>query len=131
MHDERRMNSLLADIVLVFHFAFVAFVVGGLALIWTGAALGWAWVRNVWFRATHLGAILFVAAEALAGVWCPLTVWENALRGVETDRSFIARWLHALLYYDLPERVFTVAYVLFALVVAASWWLVRPGSRGQ
>jgi len=45
---------LLADIVLVVHFAFVLFVVGGLVLIWIGVVLRWAWVRNFWFRVAHL-----------------------------------------------------------------------------
>jgi hypothetical protein len=123
------MQTLLADFILVLHFAFVAFVVGGLALIWIGAALEWDWVRNSWFRAAHLGAIALVAAESLAGVWCPLTTWEDALRGAHTEKSFLARWIHRVLFYDFPEWIFTAAYVLFALVVAATWWFVRPGSR--
>lgn len=122
----------LADLVLIVHFAFVLFVAGGLGLIWIGAAAGWGWVRNLWFRAAHLAAIAFVAAESLLGIWCPLTVWEDALRGRHEESSFVARWVHRLMYYDLPERAFSAAYVLFAIAVAASWWLVRPeSSRGK
>lgn len=120
------MNAVLADLILLVHFAFVLFVVGGLPLVWLGAARGWRWVRNFWFRTLHLAAIVFVAAEALAGVWCPLTVWEDALRGTRSDMSFIARWVRRLLFYSFPEWVFTTAYVVFALVVAATWWFVRP-----
>lgn len=120
------MHSLLADLILVLHFAFVLFIVGGLALIWTGAGLGWRWVRNLWFRLAHLAAILFVAAEALAGAWCPLTVWEDALRGTRAETSFIARWIHRILFYSFPESVFTIAYVLFALAVLATYWFVPP-----
>jgi hypothetical protein len=126
MHDERGMNSPLADVVLIVHFAFVLFVVGGLALIWIGALAGWRWVRNFRFRAAHLAAIVFVAAEALAGIWCPLTLWEAQLRGESAEKGFIAHWIHRILYYDFPEWVFTAAYVLFALAVVASWWFVRP-----
>ena len=114
----------LADLILIAHFAFVLFVVGGLALIWIGAAASWHWVRNWWFRIAHLGAIFLVAAEALLGMVCPLTVWEDALRGAPTETSFVARWLHRVLFYSFPEWVFTVAYVLFALAVAATFWLV-------
>ena len=120
------MNQLLADVVLVVHFAFVLFVVGGLGVIWIGAAADWRFVRNFWFRAAHLAAIAYVAGEALLGIWCPLTVWEDALRGRHEEKSFVARWIHRVLFYNLPEWVFTAAYVLFALVVATSWWLVRP-----
>ena len=123
------MNPFLADIVLIVHFLFVAFVVGGLALIWVGAASGWAWVRNFWFRVAHLAAIVFVAGEALVGVWCPLTVWEDALRGVHGEKSFVARWIHRLLFYDFPGWVFTVAYVLFALVVIATLVWLPPRQR--
>jgi hypothetical protein len=123
------MNSFLADFILVVHFIFVAFVVGGLALIWIGAAAGWAWVRVFWFRVTHLAAIAFVAAEALAGIWCPLTVWEAALRGSRADRSFVAQWIQRILFYDFPEWVFTIAYVLFTLVVAVSWFCIRPTKK--
>lgn len=120
------MQSLIADLILVLHFAFVLFIVGGLALIWTGAGLGWRWVRNLWFRVAHLAAILFVAGEALAGVWCPLTVWEDALRGIRPETSFIARWIHRILFYSFPEWVFTISYLAFALIVTTTWWLVRP-----
>ena len=126
------MSTLLADVVLIVHFAFVLFVVGGLGLIWIGAAAGWRWVRNFWLRVAHLAAIAFVAGESLAGIWCPLTIWEDALRGAHGDKSFVARWIHRMLFYDFPEGVFTAAYVLFAFVVGASWWLVRPTpTRGK
>src|SRR4051812_26075428 len=108
--------QLLADIILIVHFAFVAFVVGGLLAIWTGAALGWHWVRNRWLRRLHLAAICIVAAEAVAGIACPLTVWEDALRGNTTGPGFVARWLHLVLFYDLPNWVFTLAYLVFVLM---------------
>jgi len=120
------MNVLLADSILIIHFGFVVFVVGGLGLIWIGAVAGWRWVRNFLFRAAHLAAIVFVAAVALAGIWCPLTLWEAQLRGESAEKSFIAHWIHRILYYDLPEWVFTIAYVAFAAAVAATWYFVRP-----
>lgn len=120
--------GLVADVVLVCHFAFVLFVVGGFALILAGAALGWRWVRNRAFRYAHLGAIVFVAAEALVGMACPLTVWEDMLRRASPDGpSFVGRWVSRLLYYSLPEWVFTTAYVVFAIAVAVTFWLVPPG----
>jgi hypothetical protein len=122
--------SLLADLVLITHFLFVAFVVGGLAAIWIGAALHWAWIRNFWFRAAHLGAIGIVVAESLVGVLCPLTVLEDALRqGGGPESHFIQRWVSRLLYYDLPERVFTIAYLIFGLLVALTFIYIRPDRR--
>lgn len=121
----------LADLILITHFGFVLFVVGGLALIWIGAAAGWRWVRNFWFRIAHLAAICFVALEALIGMVCPLTEWEDALRGARTETSFIARWIHRVLFYSFPDWVFTTAYVLFALAVALTFRLVPPRRRGK
>ncbi|MBM3344522.1 MAG: DUF2784 domain-containing protein [Betaproteobacteria bacterium] len=120
------MREFAADLILIVHFAFVLFVVGGLLMIWIGHAAGWQWVRNFKFRVAHLAAILFVALEAIAGVMCPLTIWEDALRGVTSDQSFIARWVHAIMFYSAPPWVFTLLYVAFALVVAATFWLVPP-----
>lgn len=122
--------TLLADTVLVTHFLFVTFVVGGLAAIWIGAALQWRWIRNVWFRAAHLGAIGFVIAESLVGMLCPLTVLEDVLRqGGRPESSFVQRWVGRLLYYDLPEQIFTVIYVVFGLIVALTFIYIRPDRR--
>jgi hypothetical protein len=120
------MNPLLADTILLIHFAFVLFVVGGLGLTWIGVWCGWRWIRNLQFRILHLAAIIFVAGEALLGIMCPLTEWEDALRGATSDKSFIARWVHRLMFFQFPEWVFTTAYVLFALVVVATWRWVPP-----
>ena len=118
-----------ADARLVLRFAIVAFIIGGLVLTWTGAALGWAWIRNPWFRYLHLGAIAFVAAEALAGIACPLTVWEDMLRGNMRAESFIGRWVQRLLYYQAPGWVFTSLYVAWAAATLVTLRLVPPKRR--
>ena len=115
-----------ADVLLVVHFAIAAFIVGGLLLIWLGAALDWRWVRNPWFRYVHLAAIVFVAGEALIGMACPLTVWEDALRGGVRPESFVGRWVRQLLFYQAPEWVFTVAYAAWAAASALTLVLVPP-----
>jgi len=76
----REGRTMPADAVLAVHCAIVVFITAGLPLIWIGAALHWSWIRIRWLRALHLGAIGFVALESLAGIACPLTVWEAALR---------------------------------------------------
>ena len=121
----------MADALLVVHFLIVAFIVGGLLLVWAGAALGWRWVRNPWFRYLHLAAIAFVAAEAVLGVMCPLTVWEDMLRGEVRAESFVARWVRYFLYYEAPPWVFTSAYVAWTLAAVLTLWRVpaRPFRR--
>jgi hypothetical protein len=115
-----------ADALLVLHFAIVVFVVGGLILTWIGAALGWRWVRNPWFRYLHLGAIGLVALEAVIGMTCPLTEWEDALRGGARPESFIGRWVQRLLYYRAPDWIFTTLYLAWAAATLATLRLVPP-----
>jgi hypothetical protein len=117
---------LVADALLVVHFAIAAFIFGGLILVWLGAALGWRWVRNPWFRYLHLAAILFVAGEALIGMACPLTLWEDVLRGGARPESFIGRWVRRLLFYEAPEWVFTAAYAAWAGASVLTLALVPP-----
>lgn len=131
------MNSgflylLAADLLLFSHVLFVAFVVLGLALILIGKLFDWTWVRNPWFRTTHLAAISIVVLQSWVGLICPLTTWEMSLRERAGDAvysgSFIAHWLESLLYYQAPAWMFTVCYTVFAIAVAASWFWVRPRS---
>ena len=108
----------MADALLVLHFLIAGFIVAGLLLVWIGAAFGsttrWAWIRNPWFRYLHLAAIVFIAAEALLGFACPLTIWEDLLRGGARPESFVGRWVYRLLYYNAPEWVFTTLYAAWA-----------------
>ena len=117
---------MMADAILIVHFLIAAFIVLGLAAVWLGAALGRRWVRNPWFRWLHLAAIAFVAAEAVLGMACPLTVWEDALRGGSRPEGFIAHWVRALLFYEAPAWIFTVAYLAWATATLMTLWLVPP-----
>ena len=131
MTPAQRCYLVLADLTLIVHAAFVAFVVVGLGLIWMGRFRHWSFVRNFWFRGAHLGAIAVVAAESLVGFVCPLTTWENRLRllaggEVRYQGSFIQHWLHQVMFFELNETVFTVLYVSFFTVVALTLWLVPP-----
>ncbi|MCC8996662.1 MAG: DUF2784 domain-containing protein [Nitrosomonas sp.] len=118
-----------ADLVLIVHFCYVLFVVGSLPLIWLGAWLNWQFVTSPRFRYPHLAAILFVVAESLLGVVCPLTAWENAFRYVENDSSFIQRWLHQIMFYNVSEHILTTIYILFAVLVALTFKWVPVNSR--
>lgn len=117
---------IFADVVLALHAAVVIFNVGGLFAIWLGVWRGWGWVRNRTFRMVHLGLILFIVAEAILGIACPLTLLEDWLRGAHSEQGFIERWIQSWLYWDLPSWVFVVAYSKFAALVAATWKLVPP-----
>ena len=122
---------MMADTLLVVHFLIAAFIACGLPLVWLGAVLGWRWVCNPWFRWLHLAAIGVVAFEALAGIACPLTAWEDALRGGARADSFIGRWVRALLFYDAPDWVFAVIYVAWAAAAVATLRVVPPTRKAR
>lgn len=126
--------QFLANAVLVLHVCIAIFVVAGLGLIVAGNVARWRWVNNLWFRLAHVLAIAVVVAETWLGIACPLTVLEMSLRaraGVATyGGGFIEHWLGRLLYYDAPPSAFVLAYSVFGLLVAGSWWYFPP-SRGR
>lgn len=123
--------TIFADLILAVHFLFVLFVAGGLVAVWIGAARGWHWVRNRRFRLLHIAAVGFVAFESIVGMVCPLTVWEDALRGGGPGASFVARWVGRLLYWQLPEAVFTAVYVAVALATIVTYFRVPPQSSSS
>ncbi len=122
--------NLLADLVVLIHAAYAAFVVFGLLAILFGYLLRWSWVRNFWFRATHLLAITIVVVLELLKLGCPLTTLEKHFMfkaGLEPyPRSFVGECVHNLLMYDAPRWAFTVLYCGFGAVVLATFLLVPP-----
>jgi hypothetical protein len=133
--DTKELYSLLADFIVAIHFGYVAFVVVGQLLIVVGVLLGWRWVRNPWFRWIHLLAIVFVAAETITHINCPLTDWEDDLRamaGVQVEHAtFIGRLCHSLFRIDLPydHWAFQFGYIGFAVLVLLTFALAPPRLR--
>ncbi|MBE0486035.1 DUF2784 domain-containing protein [Marinobacter sp.] len=122
--------QILADLLLAFHTLLVMFVIFGLLATLIGYFRQWNWVRNIWFRLSHLVVIGIVVLQAWLGVLCPLTIWEMELRAKAGqggyEGSFIQHWLQTMLYYNAPDWVFILVYTLFGTLVLASWFLVRP-----
>ncbi len=117
---------LLADAVLILHFAIVVFVVKGLVLIVVGNLRHWAWVNTWWFRLAHLATIAVVVAQSWLGMVCPLTtleMWLRAQAGAASYQgSFIAHWFGRILFYQAPPWVFVLVYSVFGLLVMVAWW---------
>jgi uncharacterized protein DUF2784 len=120
---------MLADVIVIVHLLVILFILLGVPLVFLGAALHWTWVRSRPWRMLHLGAILFVATESLLGITCPLTVWEDALRGRRTAGGFIERWIDQLIFYDAPAWLFTTAYIVFAALVLVTWIAIPPNRQ--
>jgi hypothetical protein len=105
---------LFADLIVVLHFAFVAFVVAG-------GLLALRWPRIAWL---HLPAAAWGAAVELFGWICPLTPLEDALRaaaGAERYAGdFIGRYLLQLLYPDGLTRGHQLALGIAVLAINAA-----------
>ena len=102
----------LADVVLVAHLAFVAFVVLGGLLVLRRPALAWA----------HVPCVAWAAFVELAGIVCPLTPLEVSLRRAGGEAAyagdFVGHYVTALLYPAALTRGVQVA--LGAIVVAVN-----------
>ena len=123
---------LLADFIVAVHAGYIVFVLLGQVFIWIGLMLGWAWVRNPWFRIIHVLAIVVVALEAVVGMPCPLTVWEDELRiaaGVPVQEStFVGRIAHALIRVDIPfdHWLLQSSYYIVAALILITFVLAPP-----
>jgi hypothetical protein len=120
-------SRLLADALVVVHFAFIVFVVaGGCLALWHR---GWT--------ALHLPAAAWGAWTELTGTICPLTPWENALRaraGVAGySGGFVEHYLIPLIYPEaLTARTQLVLGLLVIAINAFVYWLVwRKWRRGE
>ena len=101
---------LLADFLVLTHFAFVLFVL-------LGGLLALRFPRMAW---VHLPAAAWGAAIEFAGWICPLTPWEQSLRrlGGEAGYSggFIEHYLIPVLY---PSGLTPSVQVVLGVIVVA------------
>jgi hypothetical protein len=115
----------LADLVVVAHLAFIAFVVAGGLLV--------RWRR--WVAFLHLPCAVYGAAIELWGWICPLTPLENHLRRLGGERGyaggFIEHYLIPIIYPGaLTHRAQLILGVLVALLnVAIYAWALRRRRR--
>jgi hypothetical protein len=127
--------QILADIVVAIHLAYVSYVVFGEMLIIIGIPLGWRWIRNVWFRISHLLMILVVALEAVFQFECPLTTWEFQLieaSGQSSEhRTFVGRMLHSLMFFDCPDDWWAWPWIYggVALTIVLTFIIAPPRWR--
>lgn len=128
------LYKIIADVILIVHFLYVIFAVGGEIFIIIGGMTKLRIVRKFSFRITHLISVVIVAVEASLGILCPLTVWENQFRIlsgqiVEEDITFIGRLFRKVMFYDFPIWIFTLVYILFALTVIITFIKIPPEKR--
>lgn len=126
------MLKWLADALVIIHFLWVIFMIGGVALTAVGLIIRPLLQAGGW-RLLHLGGMLFAALLSMGGWLCPLTRWEYALRSaagqpVGSNEGFVIRLANRLIFPDLDGRTLaalTVAAGVFVLVV----FVFRPPRR--
>ncbi len=125
------LYSILADLIVAIHVCYVSFVVIGQLVIWLGLILKWRWIRNPWFRCTHLIAMLIVGVEAIFDIECPLTAWEAYLRNLAgetvSEGSFVGRCLHSIIFVNVNTNVLEGLHIFCAILVLATF-ILRPPS---
>ena len=106
------LYRVLADAVVVVHFAFILFVAGG-------PLLAWRWPRVVWF---HLPALAWAAVTMSIGAPCPLTPLEKGLRRLAGadgyDGGFVDHYIEGVIY---PGEYSTVLRTLAAVTIAVGY----------
>jgi len=123
------LYALLADLVLVLHLAFIAFVVFGAALLERYPRLGWL----------HLPAVAWAALVEISGRVCPLTPLENHLRRLSGEAGyrggFVEHYLAPLIYPDEITRsgqfALALAVILINVIAYARLWRRRAGRHGR
>src|SRR5258706_730232 len=118
-------DRLLADGLVVLHFAFVVFVLfGGLLAL-----------RSRWWAALHLPAVASAAFVELTATLCPLTPWENALRRrageAGYEGGFVEHYLLPVLYPAglTPGGQLLLGAFVIALNGAVYLWVLRRRMR--
>jgi hypothetical protein len=111
--------SLFADVVLVFHFGFIAFVV-------LGGIFALRWPKVMW---GHIPVVLYGAGIEFIGATCPLTPLEKWLRqrggGSGYTGGFIEHYLLPIVYPGgLTREVQLVLGVLVLMINAVIYSVV-------
>jgi uncharacterized membrane protein YoaK (UPF0700 family) len=118
------LYPLLADAVLLFHLAFIVFVV-------LGALLVRRFPRLVWL---HLPAVIWAALSEITGRVCPLTPLENHLRRLSGDAGyrggFVEHYLLPIIYPQALSRDMQLTLGVAVLVVnLVAYTLLRRRAR--
>ncbi len=135
------MYKILADLIVVIHFAWILFMLWGFFLtlgsviglcVFGGASPRCRRFMDRWiFRTVHLGGIAFVALLAALDQYCPLTIWEYNLRraadpGLVYPGPFIVRWLERLVYPDVPPLAIVIPTIGVAVFTLLAYLFCPP-----
>lgn len=106
------MYGILAGVIIVAHFLFIAFVAAGGLLVLRWPSLAWV----------HLPAVVWGVVVELTGWICPLTPLENYLRQLAGKSSYSGDFIEQYLIPIIYPANLTAAtqYILGGLVIAVN-----------
>ena len=112
---------LLADLIMLLHFAYIVFVMGGAFLV----------LHRRWWMWLHLPAIAWGAWIEFFSKTCPLTPLENSLR-VKAGQAgytggFIDHYLGRVIYPEglTPRNQIVIGAFVVLVNAALYWWVWR------
>lgn len=120
------LARVLADLVVIAHLGFIAFVVAGGLLV--------RWRRGIAY--VHVPCAIYGAAIELWGWICPLTPLENRLRALGGERGYSGGFVdHYLVPIVYPPGLGSRAQVVLGILVAAGnvaiyAWALRAHRHG-
>ena len=124
------LKDVVADVIAATHIAYFIYVVGGCAAIVVGAMQQRKWVRNPWFRLSHLAAVYIVVFENVFNIQCPLNTAEWQLRSASQSAveasSGVGGLLDTLLFHTIPGFALNVMYWCLAALLLIALIFIPP-----
>ena len=137
------LYKILADLVVLIHFAWILFILWGFILTACGsisvyvlraAKDRWRTFFDEWiFRTIHLGGIVYTAVLTVLGKHCPLTTLENILKEQYNTEltypgSFVVHYIEKIFY---PEANFLLFVIPTMIITAFTllMFIIRPPAK--
>jgi hypothetical protein len=121
------LYPIAADVVIVIHFLWIAFVILGFPVL--------LWLNNARWRLIHLAAVIWMVLMQVSHSICPLTYLEAWLKseghGAEVySGKFIIETIERLIYVDnVTLEKITYATGVYLAIIFLSFWFRPIGKK--
>jgi len=141
--EESMLYKILADLVVLIHFAWILFMLWGFILTVRSSISVYvlpatkdrsrAFFDRWIFRTIHLGGIVYVAILTVLGKYCPLTTLENKLRAQYNTEltypgSFVVHYIERIVYPEANFLIFVIPTIII-VVFTALMFIIRPPAK--
>ena len=123
---------LLADSIVIIHFAWILFMLWGFMLTLRGFLYKEFFERWI-LRTFHLFGIAYVSILAIMGEYCPLTIWENTLRqkydpSLTYPGSFMIHYVEKFVYPEVNPLIIQIPTTFIAIFTVAVF-IIKPPEK--